>query len=215
MASRGASKGVFLVKGFTPRAAVTLSHFLTIVVPFRLQALHAPLLLRSPALCRRSRHGLASSPRAFPVRGGTQLGAQPARMERAGVRWKDPRRRHSPRRSRRWGVRALRLLPLLWVGTIELAFVPAAAGGARPPTSAPHAPLHPPGGHLCAPLQDVRGGGPQHLPLAPFLRVGEVWEGKGPPQRLLFLDEVGSSRGLHPLPWRHKVGELARRLGDR
>jgi hypothetical protein len=62
MASRGTSKGVFLEKGFTPRAAVTLSHFLPIAAPFRLRALRAPLLLRSPALRRRSRHGLASSP---------------------------------------------------------------------------------------------------------------------------------------------------------
>jgi hypothetical protein len=62
VASRGMSKGVFLEKGFTPRAAVTLLHFLPTIAPFRLRALRAPLLLRSPALHRRSRHGLASSP---------------------------------------------------------------------------------------------------------------------------------------------------------
>jgi hypothetical protein len=127
-------------------------------VPFRLRALYALLHPRSPALRRRSHHGLASSPRAFPVRGGTQLGAQPARMERAGVRQKDPRRCHSPRQSRRRGVRALRLQPLLRVGTANLTFLPVAVGGVQPPASAPHAPLHPPGGHLGPPLRNVRGG---------------------------------------------------------
>jgi hypothetical protein len=129
--SRGASGIVFLEKGFTPRAAVTLSHSLPISAPFRLRALCALSHPRSPALRRRSRHGLASSYRAFPVRGGTQLGAQPARMECAGVRRKDPRRRHSPQRSRRRGVRALHLLPLLWVGAADLAFLLAAVRGAR------------------------------------------------------------------------------------
>jgi hypothetical protein len=111
------------------------------------------------AFHRRSRHGFASSSRALPVRGGTQPSAQPAQMGRVDVRRKDPRRRLSPRRSRRRGVCALRLLPLLRVGTADLAFLPTAAGGARPPTSAPHAPLHPPGIHLRPPVRDVRGGG--------------------------------------------------------
>src|SRR5688572_24618416 len=95
-------------------------------------------------------------------------------MERAGTRRKDPRWRCSPRRSRRRGVRVVRLLPLLWVGAADLAFLPAAAGGARALALAPHAPLHPPGGHLRPPLRDVRGGAPLHLPISPFLRVGEV-----------------------------------------
>jgi hypothetical protein len=137
-ASQGASGRVCLEKGFTPREAVTLSHSLPIVAPFRLRALRAPLHSRSSAFRRRSRHGLASSSRAFPVRGGTQPGAQPAWMERAGVRRKDPRRCHSPRRSRRRGVRALCLLPLLRVGAADLAFLPAAAGGARPSFSTSH-----------------------------------------------------------------------------
>jgi hypothetical protein len=158
-ASRGASKGVFLEKGFTPRAAVTLSHFLPTAAPFRLQALRAPLHLCSSAFRRRSHHGLASPSRALLVRGGTQPGAQPAQMGRAGIRRKDPRQRLSPRRSRRRGVCALRLLPLLWVGAADLAFLPAATGGSRPPTSAPHTPLHPSGSHLCPPVRDVRGGG--------------------------------------------------------
>jgi hypothetical protein len=84
--SRGASGRVFLKKGFTPRAAVTLSHSLPAVASFRLRALCAPLHSRSSTFRRRSHHGLASPSRAFPVRGGTQPGAQPARMERAGIR---------------------------------------------------------------------------------------------------------------------------------
>jgi hypothetical protein len=96
-ASRGASGGVYLEKGFTPRAAVTLSHSLPTTAPFRLRALYAPLHSRSSAFHRRSRHGLSSSSRVFRVRGGTQPGAQPARMERAVVRRKDPSWRHSPR----------------------------------------------------------------------------------------------------------------------
>jgi hypothetical protein len=72
-ASRGASERVFPEKGFTPRAAVTLSHSLPTVVPFRLRALRAPLHSRSSAFRRRSRHGHASPSRAFPVRGALNL----------------------------------------------------------------------------------------------------------------------------------------------
>jgi hypothetical protein len=150
--SRGTSGRVRLEEGFTLCAAVTLSHSLPIVAPFCLRALCAPLHLRSSAFRRRSRHGFASSPRAFPVRGGAQPGAPPARVERAGVRRKDPRWRYSPRRSHRRGVRAVRILPLMWVGAVDLALLLAAVGGARAPASAPHAPLHTPGGHLRPPL---------------------------------------------------------------
>jgi hypothetical protein len=45
--SRGASGRVCLEKGFTPRAAVTLSHSLPIAAPFRLRALYTPLPSRS------------------------------------------------------------------------------------------------------------------------------------------------------------------------
>jgi hypothetical protein len=132
-ASRGASRGVFLEKGFTPRAAVTLSHSFQLLRPFAFELSAPPLHLRSSAFRRRSRHGLASLSRALLVRGGTQPSAQPAWMGRSDVRRKDPRRRLSPQRSRRWGVRALRLL---WVGAADLAFLPATVGGARPPASA-------------------------------------------------------------------------------
>jgi hypothetical protein len=50
-----------------------------------------------------SRYGLARPSRVLPVRGGTQLGAQPARMGCAGVCRKDPCRRLSPRRSHHQG----------------------------------------------------------------------------------------------------------------
>jgi hypothetical protein len=107
---------------------------------------------------RRSHHGLPRPSRVLPVRGGTQLGAQPARMGCAGIRQKDPCRRLSSRRSHRRGVRALRLQPPLRVGAADLVFLRAAAGGARPPTSALHTPLHPSGSHLRLPLRDVHGG---------------------------------------------------------
>jgi hypothetical protein len=54
---------------------------------------------------------------------------------------------HSASRCR--GVCALRLLSLLQVGAADFAVLPSTAGGVRTSTSAPHAPLHPPGGHLC------------------------------------------------------------------
>jgi hypothetical protein len=118
-----------------------------------------PFALEFSALfCRRSRHGLARPSRVLPVRGGTRLGAQPARMGCTGVHRKDLCRRLSSRRSRRWGVRALRLQPLMRVGAADLVFLLAAAGGARPPTSALHTLLHPSGVHHRLPLQDVRGG---------------------------------------------------------
>jgi hypothetical protein len=71
-----------------------------------------PFALEFSALfCRRSRHGLARSSRAPPARGGTQLGAQPARMGCVGVRRKDLCRCLSLRQSRRWRVCVLRLQP--------------------------------------------------------------------------------------------------------
>jgi hypothetical protein len=75
----------------------------------------------STLFCRRSRHGLARPSRALP-----------ARMGCAGVQQKDLCRCLSPRRSRRRGVHALRLQPPLRVGTADLVFLRAAAGGARP-----------------------------------------------------------------------------------
>jgi hypothetical protein len=46
VASRGASGRVYLEKGFTPRAAVTLSHSLHSVHPFTFE-LSAPLCIRT------------------------------------------------------------------------------------------------------------------------------------------------------------------------
>jgi hypothetical protein len=56
-------------------------------------------------------------------------------------------------------------------------------------------------------VRDVRGGGALHLSISPFLCAGEVGESEGPPRRLLLLDKARFGRGLHPLPWRRKVGE--------
>jgi hypothetical protein len=61
-------------------------------------------------------------------------------------------------------------------------------------------------------VRDARGGGALHHPLSPFLCAGEVGKGEGPPRRLLLPDKAGFGWRLHPLPWRRKVGELARRL---
>jgi hypothetical protein len=65
--SRRASERVCLEEGFTPRAAVTLSHSLLIAALLRLRALCAPLPSRSSALRHCSCHGFARPSRAFPV----------------------------------------------------------------------------------------------------------------------------------------------------
>jgi hypothetical protein len=120
-ASRGISEGIFLSKGIPSSA---------IAILITRSALSPSSSSRSSAA--RSRHGLARPSRVLPVRGGTRLGAQPAWMGCAGVRWKDPCRHLSSRRSRRRGVRVLRLQPPLRVGAADLAFLLAVVGGARP-----------------------------------------------------------------------------------
>jgi hypothetical protein len=70
------------------------------------------------------------------------------------------RRHRSSQRSRRRGVRVVHLLHLLRVGAADLALLLTAAGGVRTSASAPHAPIHPLGGHLRPPLRDVRRCGP-------------------------------------------------------
>jgi hypothetical protein len=112
----------------------------------------------SAFLCRRSRHGLARPSRAPPARGGTQLGAQPARMGCASVCQKDLCRCLSSRRPHRWRVCVLRLQTPQRVGAADPIFLHAAAGGAWPPASTRYALLHPSGGHHCLPPWDVRGG---------------------------------------------------------
>jgi hypothetical protein len=61
--------------------------------------------------CRRSHHGLARSSRVLPARGGTQLGAQPARMGCVGVRRKDLCWCLSSQQFHHWRVCVLRLQP--------------------------------------------------------------------------------------------------------
>jgi hypothetical protein len=127
-----------LKRGFIPRSAVTLSHFLQLPRPLTSES-SAPLLhSHSSAFCRRSRHGLAGSSRALPDQEGTRHDASPARMECAGARLEDPGRRYSPRRSRRRGVCALCLLPFIRVGVADLALLHVTAGGSRSPAPAPH-----------------------------------------------------------------------------
>jgi hypothetical protein len=71
-----------------------------------------PFALEFSALfCRRSPHGFARPSRALLARGGTQLGAQPARMGCASIRRKDPCRCLPSRGSRRRRVCVLHLQP--------------------------------------------------------------------------------------------------------
>jgi hypothetical protein len=158
-ASRGASGSVFLEKGFTSRAVVTLSHSFQLLRPFAFE-FSAPHCICAPLL---SAVVVAVALLVHPGRFQSELALN---LVRNLLGWGAPafagriRRWHfSPRRSRRRGVRALRLLPLLWVGAADLAFLPATAGEARPPTSAPHGPPHPLGGHFCPSVRDIRGGG--------------------------------------------------------
>jgi hypothetical protein len=118
-----------------------------------------PFALEFSALsCRRSHHGLARSSRAPPVRGVTQLGAQPARMGCADVCRKDLCRSLSSRRPRRRRVCVLRLQTPQRVGADDPIFLRAAVGGAWPPTPTHYALLHPSGGHHLLPPRDVCGG---------------------------------------------------------
>jgi hypothetical protein len=114
----------------------------------------------------------------------------------------------------RRGVCALCLLPFVRVGVADLPLLHVTVGGSRSPAPAPHTPLHPLGGHLCSPVQDVRGGGTVHLSLLPLFRAGEVREGQGPSRRVLLLVKGGFGWRLYPLPQRHEVGKLAGRMGD-
>jgi hypothetical protein len=114
-------------------------------------ALSPPSLPRScsSAFRRRGCHGHAGLSRSLPDRGGARHSAPLAWMGHACVCWEDPGRHHSPRRSRRWGVCALRFQSLLRVGAADFVVLSIVAGGARASTLGPHTPLHSPGGHLC------------------------------------------------------------------
>jgi hypothetical protein len=111
-----------LKRGFTPRSAVTPSHFPQLLYPSTSEFSAPPLHSHSSAFRRRSRHGLAGSSRALPDREGTRHVAPPARMECAGACLEDPGRRYSPWRSRLRGVCALCLLPFVRVGVVDLPF---------------------------------------------------------------------------------------------
>jgi hypothetical protein len=221
---RGAWKGSlsedsgFLEKGFTPAcSSYPFAFSSNRLCPSAFVLLCAPLHSRSSALHprRRRRHDFTRPSQPLSVRGSAQPGAWPAWVERAGARRKNPRRCRPPRQSRRRGVHFVHLLHLLQVGAADLTILPAAAGGVRASGPAPHAPLHPPGGHLRPPLRDVHRGGSLHFSLPPLLRVGQVWEDQGPHRGLLLLDKARSGHRLHPHPWWSEVGELAKRLGDR
>jgi hypothetical protein len=128
--SWGASRRVFLEKGFTPRAAVTLSHSLQLLCPFASEP-SAPLCIRA-LLLSAAVVAMASlvHPERFQFEGALNLvrnllgwgvPAFAGRIRAGATPLGDLAAR---------GVRALRLLPLLRVGAADLAFLPAAAGGA-------------------------------------------------------------------------------------
>jgi hypothetical protein len=209
-----ASGGVFLEKGFTPRAAVTLSHSLLLLRPFASEP-SAPLCIRA-LLLSTAIAAMASlvHPERFQSEGTLNLvrnllgWSAPAFVERICA--------------------SATALGDLAAGEFML-FVSYLSCGLVLPISPfflllleelglqlQHlTPLHPPGSHLRSPMRDVRGGGTVYLPLPPFLRAGEVREGQGPSQRLLLPDKAGFGRRLHLLPRWHEVGKLVRRLGDR
>jgi hypothetical protein len=107
---------------------------------------------------RRSRHGLARPSRALLARGGTQLGAQPARMGCAGVCREDLCWCLSSRRPCRRRVCVLCFQTPQRVGSADPIFLRAVAGGAWPLASTHGVLLHPSGGHHRLPPRDVRGG---------------------------------------------------------
>jgi hypothetical protein len=86
-----------LKRGFIPRSAVTLLHFLQLLRPFTSESSTPLLHSQSSAFRRHSRRGLAGSSRALPDREGTQHSAPPAQMECVGARLEDLGRRYSPR----------------------------------------------------------------------------------------------------------------------
>jgi hypothetical protein len=94
--SRGTSERVFLEKGFTPRAAVTLSHFLQLLRPFASEP-SAPLCVRA-LLLSGAVVAMASlvHPKRFQSEGHSTWCATCSDGV-AGIRRKDPHRRLSPR----------------------------------------------------------------------------------------------------------------------
>jgi hypothetical protein len=203
----GASGRVFLEKGFTSRAAVTLSHSLFLLRPFAFE-LSAPLCIRALLL-----HTCAT------VDAMTSLG-QPDRFQTEATL-------DVVHHLLGWSASALAgriragAVPLGDLAVREFVlFTSYISCGLALPISPfflmlleefglqlQHlTPLHPLGGHLRPPVRDVRGGGALHLPLPPFLCAGEVGEGEGPPRCLLLLDKVGFGWRLHPLSWLCKVG---------
>jgi hypothetical protein len=118
-----------------------------------------PFAFKVSALRCRSCDGLARPSRALPARGGTQLGAQPARMGCASVCREDLCRCLSSRRPCRRRVCVLCFQTPQRVGSANPVFLRVAAGGAWPPASTRGVLLHPLGGHHRLPPQDVHGGG--------------------------------------------------------
>jgi hypothetical protein len=152
----GHKQGNLPLKGVHPCAAVTLPHFLPTAAPFRLRALRAPLDLHSSAAVVAMT--LLDPPECFQSEVALNLVHNLLRWGASAFVGRI-RVGASPLGDlRRWGVCALCLQPPLRVGATNLVFLRAAAGGARPPTSALHAPLHPLGGHFRLPQRDVCGG---------------------------------------------------------
>jgi hypothetical protein len=85
-----------LKRGFIPRPAVMLSHFLQLLRPFSSESSTPLLHSHFSAFRHCSRHGFSGSSRALPDQEEARHGAPPAWMECAVAHLEDPGRRYPP-----------------------------------------------------------------------------------------------------------------------
>jgi hypothetical protein len=152
----GARESAFK-EGFIPRVAAMPCFSPTRGVLSPPSSLRPFAFKVSASRCR-SHHGLARPLWALPARGGTQLGAQPARMGCASICREDLCCCLSSRRPYWQRVCVLCFQTPQRVGFADPIFLRVAAGGAWPPASTHGVLLHPSGGHHRLPPRDVHGG---------------------------------------------------------
>jgi hypothetical protein len=150
VASQGTSGRVCLEKGFTPRVVVTLLHSLQSLCPFAFE-LSAPLCIRTLPLSA-AVVAMASlvHPKRFQSKGALNLvrnllgwsasASLPSATSPPGSSCSS-----SPTSPAGWHCRSRLSSSCCW-----------RSSGSSFSTSPS---IHPPGGHLCPPLRDVRGGG--------------------------------------------------------